>query len=54
MMNADVENWNGKTRMITPKTSGPFTMEMPKMSNDVYDLYNIMVYKLLQYDFSIL
>ena len=54
MMNADVENWNGKTRMITPKTFGPFTMEMPKMSNDVYDLYNIMVYKLLQYDFSIL
>ena len=54
MMNADVENWNEKTRMITPKTFGPFTMEMPKMSNDVYDLYNIMVYKLLKYDFSIL
>ena len=54
MMNADVENWNGKTRMITPKTFGPFTMEMPKMSNDVYELYNIMVYKLLKYDFSIL
>ena len=52
MINADVENWNGKTRMITPKTFGPFTMEMTRMSNG--DLYKFMVYTLLQHDFSIL
>ncbi|CAH3174432.1 unnamed protein product, partial [Porites evermanni] len=48
----DVENWNGKTRMITPKTFGPFSMEMPQMSND--DLYKFMVFTLLQHDFSVL
>ena len=42
LINADVENRIGKTRMITPKAFGPFTMEMPKMSND--DLYTFMVY----------
>lgn len=52
LINADVENRNGKTRMITPKAFGPFTMEMPKMSND--DLYKFMVYTLLQHDVSIL
>lgn len=52
MIEADVENWNGKTRMITPKTFGPFSMEMPQMSND--DMYKFMVFTLLQHDFSIL
>lgn len=45
MIHADVENWNGKTRMITPKTFGPSSMEMPQMSND--DLYKFMVFTLL-------
>ena len=48
----DVENWNGKTRMITPKTFGPFSVEMPQMSYD--DLYKFMVFTLLQHDFSAL
>lgn len=52
MIEADVENWNGKTRMITPKTFGPFSMEMPQLSND--DMYKFMVFTLLQHDFSIL
>ena len=52
MIEADVENWNGKTRMITPKTFGPFSMEMPQLSND--DMYIFMVFTLLQHDFSIL
>lgn len=52
MINTDVEIFTGKKRVITPKTFGPFTMEMPKMSND--DLYRFMVYTLLQNDFSIL
>ena len=42
LINADVENRIGKTRMITPKAFGPFTMKMPKMSND--DLYTFIVY----------
>ena len=33
-IDADVENWSGETRMITPKEFGPFTMEMTQMSND--------------------
>ena len=52
MINTDVEIFTGKKRVITPETFGPFTMEMPKMSND--DLYRFMVYTLLQNDFSIL
>ena len=52
MIEADVENWNGRTRMITPKTFGPFSMEMPQLSND--DMYKFMVFTLLQHDFSIL
>lgn len=51
MIEADVENWNGKTRMLT-KTFGPFSMEMPQMSND--DMYKFMVFTLLQHDFSVL
>lgn len=50
MIEADVENWNGKTKMITPKTFGPFSMEMPQLSND--DMYKFMVFTLLQHDFS--
>ena len=50
MIEADVENWNGKTRMITPKTFGPFSMEMPQLSNE--DLYKFMVFTLLQHDFT--
>ena len=42
LINADVENRIGKTRMITPKAFGPFTMKMPKMSND--DLCTFIVY----------
>lgn len=34
VINADVENWKGKTRMITHQTYGPFRMELPKLSND--------------------
>ena len=52
MIEADVENWNGKTRMITPKTFVPFSMEMPQLSNE--DLYKFMAFTLLQHDFSIL
>ena len=52
MIEVDVENWNGQTRMITPKTFGPFSMVMPQLSND--DMYKFMVYTLLQHDFSIL
>ena len=52
MINADVENRNKDSRVITPKTFGPFTMEMPKLNND--DLYKFMVYTLLQHGFSIL
>ena len=52
MIEADVEKWNRQTRMITPKTFGPFSMEMPQMSND--DMYKFMVFTLLQHDFSIL
>lgn len=52
MIEADVENWNGKTRMITPETFGPLSMEMPQLSNE--DLYKFMVFTLLQHDFSIL
>lgn len=50
MIEADVENWNEKTKMITPKTFGPFSMEMPQLSN--YDMYKFMVFTLLQHDFS--
>ena len=52
MIEADVENWNGQTRMVTPKTFGPFSMEMSQLSND--DVYKFMVFTLLQHDFSIL
>ena len=52
IIEADFENWNGKTRMITPKKFGPFSMEMPQMSND--DMYKFMVFTLLQHDFSVL
>ena len=52
MINADVEFWTGKKRVIIPKAYGPFKMEMPRMSHD--DMYKFMIYTLLQHDFSIL
>ena len=52
MIEADVENWNGKTIMIILKTFGPFSMEIPQMSNDV--MCKFMVFTLLQHNFSIL
>lgn len=51
-INADVENMIGDKSMITRKSYGPFSMKIPKL--ETQDMYKLMIYTLLQNNFSIL
>ena len=50
-INDDVENMLGNASNITTKTHDPFKMTVPKLDNDMYEY---MIYTLLQNSFTIL